>query len=231
MTSWKDLKDPEFWKDKKKYFKAINNILIKYFKWFVILSVVIVLVVGFFLLLKPKYDQINSLLESSQQKQQELIRQRVEKLENLQGIIESYDNIPEHQKDKIKAILPERKTKEELFTEIKQLVEANNNKLVLKSISIHKGGEKEEDKREVTTREEAKDKKDDEQEIPKIDRSVPEGVEKLKLEILVFGTNYNNIKRLLTTLENSLPIIDVTQISFSSGGNSVNLTLETYQLK
>ena len=82
MTSWKDLKDPEFWKDKKKYFKAINNILIKYFKWFVILSVVIVLVVGFFLLLKPKYDQINSLLESSQQKQQELIRQRVEKLES-----------------------------------------------------------------------------------------------------------------------------------------------------
>ena len=229
MINWKDLKDPEFWKDKKKYFKIINNLLIRYFKWFVVLAVVLVLAVGSLFLIKPKYDQINSLLKSSQQKQQELLKQKRERLDKLQGVIESFEEIPSKQKDKIEEVLPEKKNKEKLFIKIKQLVEKN--KLILKSISIQEGKKKEKNNREVTTRKSSQKDQDSKKEVQVIDRSVPEGVEKIEVQVFVFGTNYDSLKRLLNTLEKSLPIIDVTNVNFNPSSNTTNLTLETYRLK
>lgn len=225
MINLQDLKNPEFWEDKKKYFKLVNNILISYFKWFVTLVVLIVLVVGGLFLVWPKYQEVTSLLESSQQRQQEMIEQKKERLSKLQGIISDYNSISSRQKEKVEQMIPSRQNAEEMFTEFNYLMEEND--LKLKSMQIQDGG-KEGSDREVNNR---KEKKDSNEKEVILDDSLPQGVESREVELLVLGTNYNSLKGLLETLERNLPVVDVVDISFSPEGNTTKLTVRTYQLK
>lgn len=220
MISLQDLKSQEFWQDKKRYLKLMNNLLISYFKWFVVLVVLVVLAVGGLFLVRPKYQEVNSFLRYSQQRQQDMFKRKNERLEELQEVISSYNSVSSRQKEKVRQMIPNRKNSEEMFTKFNYLVEENN--LILKSLSI-KDGTKAND-RKTTNRK----KEGGETVLP---ASPPKGVASKRVELVVLGADYDSLKNLLKTFEKSLPVMDVVNINFSPEGQTTKLTLRTYQLK
>lgn len=223
----------DFYEDKKKWFKTANAFLIRYFRWFIFGVVVLMLIIGFLVLLWPKYKEVKNLVKSSKQQQQQVFLQKHERLDDLQSIIESYNNISEAQKKKVKKVIPDRRNKEEIFTEVKNLVARNN--LSLKSITLEGEKEKKEEEREeermLVRRQQSQEEEEKEEEKEYEKRELPAGVERIRFNMFVVGTNYNSLRSLLTTLENNLSLMDIVNINFNPEGKSTNMVIDAYQLK
>lgn len=214
----------------KRWLKLLNALLIRYFRWFTVLVVIFMLIVGSSALLWPKYREVESLVESSKQQQEDVFSQKQEKLEDLESVIRAYENISDSKEEKIKTVIPERRNEEEIFSEIKNLVESNN--LVLKQIS--REGEEEEDEREreeeraVVSIEEDQEEKEEEKYQR---RSLPSGVKRTRVNMFVLGTNYNSFRSLLKTLEHNLTLMDIVNVNFNPEAKTTNLVLDTYQIR
>jgi len=223
----------EFYEDKKKWFKAANTFLIRYFKLFVLGVVVFMLIIGFLVLLWPKYKEVKSLVKSSKQQQQEVFLQKHERLDDLRSIIDSYKSISESQKNKVDEVIPERRNKEEIFTEVKNLVARNG--LSLKSITLEGDKEKEEKEREeermIVRRQRSQEQKEEEEEEDYEKRELPADIERIRFNLFVVGTNYNSLRSLLITLENNLSLMDIININFNPEGKTTNMIVDAYQLK
>ncbi len=207
-------------RERKIFLKKINTFLIKYFKFFVLFLVLLVLALGYLFLLGPKYKEIQTMIKHSQEQRREIFLAKQKKLNRLESYIESYDKFSSLEKEKINYILPKKYNQEELFSELNYLVEKNN--LILKNISV-KGGK--------TQVEFGQTKKDIEARVQNPILKAPPGVQKYAVDVSILGTNYYSLKNLLSTLENNLKLLDITQLNFSPGSKTVNLTLMTYYLK
>ncbi len=213
----------------KKRLKKVNIFLIRYFKVFVFLVVLFMLAVGSLFLLLPKYNEVKFLLKTSKEEQFEFILSREERLEELQSVISSFERISERDRERVKLMIPERQNEEELFTEISSLVRDNNLNLINMGVSIQERDE-EEERRGVDALIASRESSDEDEEEEDYDRSLPSGVERIRVEMTVFGTDYGALKSLLNSLETNLTLMDVVSIDFSPRGNSTNLTLDTYKL-
>ena len=207
-------------RERKIFLKKINTFLIKYFKFLVLFLVLLVLVLGYFFLLGPEYKEIQTLIRNSQEQRQEMFLSKQKKLNRLKDYIKSYEKFSSEEKEKIDYILPQKYNQEELFSELNYLVEKNN--LILKNISV-KGGK--------TQVEFGQTKEDIEKQVQDPILKTPAGVQKYAVDVSILGTNYYSLKNLLYTLENNLKLLDITQLNFSPGSKTVNLTLMTYYLK
>jgi len=217
MATQRDFKTE---RERKIFLKKINSFLIKYFKFFVLFLVVLVLVLGYFFLLGPKYKEIQTMIKHSQQQRQEIFLSKQKKLNRLKDYIKSYEKFSSQNKEKINYILPQKYNQEQLFSELNHLVEKNN--LILKNISV-KGGK--------TKVEFGQTKKDIENQAQNETLKAPAGVQKYAVEMSILGTNYYSLKNFLYTLENNLKLLDITKLNFSPSSKTLNLTLMTYYLK
>lgn len=194
--------------------KTINKVLSDYFNFFIAGIVVIVLASGYFLLLKPKYDQTLQVLNVINKQEEADFENKKKELQKIKDLLKSYNDIDDSYKKKILSIAPVRENKEEIFSEVNYLVSRNG--LILQSVNLSEGGGYD------------------------ISDNLPSGgenylasgeIKKVNISLNVRGTDYEAFKNFLSAMENNLPLLDVVNLSFDPGGKTSNFLVDTYYIQ
>lgn len=186
--------------------KEINTFLNNNFKWFIALAVIIILISGFFFLLKPKHEETLKLVRIISEQEGLDLEAKQKELEEIRDFLQSYSEVEERYIKKINSIAPPRQNKEELFTEFNYIISRNG--LSLQTIDIGGGGE------------------------GKKESPVQAGnkLNQVSVRLKVRGTDYRAFKNFLSVLENNLQLMDITNINFQPSSESTEMTINTYYL-
>ncbi len=197
--------------------KRINDFLLNYFNWVVLIIVLTILVVGLLIIIEPKYELVIRDVEIvKRDKEGEYFIQQ-SYLGKLNGLKDAYQNINPEDKRKIDIVLPEKVEIEEFFSNMEALVLRNG--LILTSLQI-KSKELEFKKNKITSKNKNAENNDLFEEIGKI-----------QITINIIGTDYDGLKSLLQIIESNLRLMDIENIRWSPDSNSTNLQLVTYYMK
>jgi hypothetical protein len=194
--------------------KEFNKFLNDYFHWIVAIIVMIILVFGYFLLLKPRYDQATGYISILSQRNQVDFNSKNNELDKIKALLNDYNSIDKNYIDKVNVIAPVIKNKEELFSEINYLV--SRDQLFLQSISL---GEVSgyTDSNLIAMR--------------VADQKISGNIQSVTVNISIFGTDYQGLKNILSVIENNLHLMDVPTLTFDPTGNSTIMTINTYYIK
>lgn len=206
---------------KEKTKQIINVFLIRYFKWLIVFSVLVVLALGYILLIKPKYQQVTQLAKDGQAGKEQEYLQRREYLDKIKNLIRVFQGVKASDIKKVNYILEKKDGPEELFTQIESIVKKNGLLLISLKIESAEPGSKESPKKISRTEEETAEPA----------ASLPPEIEKMKGTLKILGVDYFSLKSLLTSIENNLMIMDVVNLDFNPEGNSAQLIFYTYYLK
>jgi hypothetical protein len=196
------------------HIKKFNKFLDDYFSWIVAGVVVIVFVLGFFVLLLPKYEQTVKFVNDIDQQQSLDVTAKQTELDKINQLIAAYNKIDKKYITKVNAIAPAVQNKEELFSELNYLVSVNQ--LVLQSISLSSVGAYQNQGL---------------MSIPPAQSAISESLQTVSINLTVKGTSYESFKNFLASLENNLRLMDVLSIQFDPHGQSTTLVINTYYSK
>jgi hypothetical protein len=195
----------------KLWVREFNKFLSDYFRWIVIAIVVIIFVFGYFILLKPKYDQTISYIGILNQRDQVDFDAKNNELNRIKTLINDYKSIDKNYIDKMSIVAPVIKNKEELFSEINYLV--SRNQLFLQSISLSEFGGYADNNLVA---------------MNAAGQNVSGNIRSITVSISVLGTDYQGLKDFLAVVENNLHLMDVPTLTFDQSGNSTVMTINTY---
>jgi hypothetical protein len=200
--------------ERKIRIRQFNKFLKFYFNWIIIGIVAVIFISGFFFLLLPKYRQTAGYIKASNQQQALDTSAKREELKKIQQLLAAYDGIDKKYIDKINAIAPVIKNKEELFSELNYLVSVNQ--LVLQTITLSQ-----------------KDGYEDQGLVPisPAQGKIPTNIETVNIILTIRGINYESFKGFLTALENNLRLMDVLTVSYAPSSESTSLSINTYYSK
>ena len=209
-----------FEKSKKEILKNnINKFLINYFFWINLLVILVILLLGTWFFIRPKYQKVfaESVNPKSDMEEQYLEKSRY--LTKIENLISAYDNINETDKEKILKIIPNKAGAEELIREIGLITKKNG--LILKSIKTVEVEEEDSSKATYFNQ-----PKEDENE-----KKLPQGVGTIKIEINLVGTDYFSLKELLKVIESHVRLFDINNISFDPDKEQTDLKITAYYIK
>jgi len=198
--------------------EMIALLVVKYFNWLVAFLVILVLVSGGWIYIKPQYEYLQEVKTTITEEKEAELAKLQQQFFQLSGLRNVYDNlVATYQTDinKINQLLPDALGQEELMAEMEMLVERNG--LLLKSLTIE---EIKEAKVLVTPATEIKpeDKAD----------SLPSGLGKARVNLEVMGVTYGGLKNFLATIESNLRLLDIINLDFSPPGETLNLEILAY---
>jgi len=182
-----------------------------------LILVVVVITIGFFVFVIPKYKSISDNINTKdQEKKLELDYLNNYQLE-LTKYKTSYEKLEKEDIEKVNKIYPSLEDVEELFTELAVLVKKNG--LLLNSIELKKFEEKNVQKTAA--------KKEDNAQKEGAISELSDDIGVVDINLSISGVNYKSLKNILRTFENNLRILDIQSLSFQSG-NSLSLEIKTY---
>ncbi len=198
--------------------QKINMFLIGYFRWFIFLFVLLFLGAGYIFFLGPKYAQVQEVYSYiSKEKKRDYLAQE-EYSKELKDLIFIYNNISEKDLERMKMILPERNYQEGFFTNLEYLFLKQG--FVLDYIRVAKNSKVKNQIKKVV--------------IEEVDGASEDQIAKdigvISISLSVSGVTYENMKKLLASIENSLRIMDISKLDFSPGEERVSLEIKTYYL-
>jgi Tfp pilus assembly protein PilO len=199
---------------KKILIKKLNKFFSDYFKWLIVLVVAVIFTSGYFFLLAPKYRQTAKYVSVIGRQEALDLEAKKSELAKIKELAEAFKKIDKKYIEKINAIAPVKKNKEELFSEINYLVSQSG--LFLQSVSLAEGG----DYRDLGLVNPGAG-----------DAATSKKIEMVGISLMVRGADYKAFKNFLANLENNLRIMDVANISFDPSGQAVTLTVNTYYTK
>lgn len=199
--------------DKKKR-QYINDLLNKYFKWLVVVIVILMLVGGYFWVIKPKYQQTLDSIKTELKLKKQSYLSKKEKMKKVNKLASVYNDMGHQKIERINTFLPTGRDYEQLFTEMDSLVSQNG--MILNMMSISAGGEK---SRQDQTGQQGENS---------LQRDLPSEVKTVKMNLEVTGTDYSGLKSLISSMENNLRLMDVVEVNFSPNKKTVQLVVWTY---
>ena len=227
-------------KQSNRLVKRINDFLLNYFNWVILIIVLTILVTGFSIIIEPKYELVIRDVEIVRRdKEGEYLIQQAY-FNKLNELKDAYQSIKPEDKRKIDIILPEQVEIEEFFSSMEALVLKNG--LILASLNIN-SGELELKENKITNENENKEDTSssssarDQRKFYKTEEAkaeindLSEKIGKIHITMSIIGTDYDGLKNLLQAIENNLRLMDMENISWSPDGNSTNLQLVTYYIK
>ncbi len=197
----------------------INIFLDRYFGAIAIITAVIVLVLGNLLLVWPKYKQIINDIESAEKKESLDYAKRQKYLNQLKELKSEYQKISQDDIKKIEIMLPQENNKEELLAQMENLISKNG--FLLTDLRVEDVAAKQESSAGAAKGQSAGDK-------GLIVQAAKPGLNKVKININVVGTDYEGLKRLLGVIENNLRLMDVTNLFFDPEGRKSSLEMYAY---
>jgi hypothetical protein len=192
---------------------SINNFLNTYFNLFVVVFVSFLLVMSYFLVLKPKVDATTMAISDNISQQQRIYQAEQSKLLSLKSTIDSYKKIDPVDSERINSILPNDYNKEKLFGELEEIIVKNGYEP--NSITLTKEGE--------VTKVAAAGTNN----VTLAKASDKIGI--INVSLSIGSIDYANLKNFLGVLENNLRIFDITNVSL--GERSATLQMVTYYYK
>lgn len=192
----------------------INPWLRKYFSLFMLLVVILVLIAGYFLILRPKYQATLKTINDNYAQQQQYYASQTEKLANLKALNEFYKKIGSTDLARFNSFLPDQYAKEKLFGELEEVIVRNG--FVVKSITLVDAADRESGAEAAPA---------------ETNESVSPQLGEIEIQLSLSAVDYAGFKSLLRLLENNLRLFDVTKLSFSPESESTSLTLRTYYYK
>ena len=199
--------------------QKINVLLTRYFKWLIVFFVLAVFILGYFLLLKPKYEENTRLTSVGQSSKEQEYLERRAYLDSLKNLVAVFQSVKLSDQKKIDYTLKKKDLPEELFSQVGAIVKKNG--LLLKSLKIEPAAEKSRGSSQKVSRGGEE----------KTAVALPPEIGKIEATLEVLGVDYFSLKSLLTSMENNLMLMDVASVNFAPEGNSAQLTFYVYYLK
>ncbi|MFH1226183.1 MAG: type 4a pilus biogenesis protein PilO [bacterium] len=186
-----------------------RELFMRHYRLATFLPVALILGLGYFLLLGPKYQELKSGGQFDLDSKQRELRTLEQQLANLKILKQNLADLEKQDLSGLRLILPAKKDLPGLFVQLEKI--ASENDFVLLSIGI-------------TAAPPAKDL-----------AAGDSGLRKLGIGLSLSGGNYADLLRLLADFEYNLRLLDVAAINFtptptSSGQSSYSLNLTTYYL-
>lgn len=200
---------------------VVINIITQYFRYVVILVIIIVVALGYFFVLGPKYTILKEMgILNYGAKVQELDSKKQD-LEKLRELKETYSQLNKAQIENLELILPSQEDIPSLFSQFESLALANG--LVLNNISITKA-----EAAPAETEKEGQLGLGGEETTP---AETTQGVLTLNVALsFQVGGGYDNLKNFLDILENNMRIVDLTSLSYTPETEAYSINLKTYYL-
>ncbi len=202
--------------------QKVNGFLIRYFNLLAIVLAAIILIAGFFLLIKPKYNKISREIRLSNESSESKYNAAFAHLAKLNKLKTEYEKINPEDVKKIEIMLSSEKFYEELFVQLESIVLKNG--LLLTSMQISPEGL-------ISGKESAavaKARNSQPEKNKAVEDSLPEEVTKIKIAMNVAGVDYLSLKNLLYALENNLQLTDITNLSFSPDQKGATFEMLAY---
>lgn len=210
MVSKVDQENREETKKKLTVFIAKNFLLV------IILSAFLILALGFFIIIKPKYDRVNKEYEEVEELK---VNYRIfyDNFNDTKDLLSIYNDLSSEDIEKVNKIIPSKDLPENLITELNSLI--NRNGLLMTSINI------------ISDEDEDSVKKTSKKSKNEAVNTLPAQIGTIKVSTNILGVDYNSFKNLVVVLENNLRIFDVESIGFSPEAGACSLEFYTYYLK
>jgi LPS O-antigen subunit length determinant protein (WzzB/FepE family) len=194
---------------------SLNIFLNNYFNIILAAFLIIIIVVVYFLVLGPKYQATLTIIKDSITEKQKLLNTKKKKLTDLTAVSNLYKKIDVNDLKKFNNVLSDDYVKETLFGEIEDIV--NQKGFVVQNIGISSSGQG----KESSTVSAA------------LASSTPlsPNIGQIEITLSIAEIDYTGFRNLVRLFETNLRLFDVSQVSFSGGGNSANITLRTYYYK
>ncbi|MDP3836749.1 MAG: hypothetical protein Q8Q67_01475 [bacterium] len=203
---------------KKNNTSLFNVFLNANFNVFIVIVVIGFLILGYSLVIKPKFDVTLRAIRDNIDQQEVFYQSQRQKLIDLQAAAALYRKISVDDVARVNAILPDEYAKEKLFGELEDIVMQRG--LTISTLTLIKAGEGDGNNNPMT---------------PKSERflNMPgsEHVGVITAEMSLGSTDYAALKNLLPLLEQYLQLMDIKVVDFDPSGKTANLTIETYYFK
>ena len=193
---------------------SLNNFLNTYFNLFVILFVTLLLLLSYFLILKPKVDSTTLAISENISSHQKILQAEKIKLATLETAIADFNKIDPVDLDRVNAILPNNYDKESLYGELEEIITKNG--FVPTSINISKEDDP------------VKDASSNPEKT--VVAKVSDKIGIVNISIDISAIDYAGLKNLIGVLESNLRLLDVRNVSLTPD-KTVNLQLATYYYK
>lgn len=192
----------------------------KYIKILIIIEVIMVFVLGYMYLVKPKFNQLTNSMAILKDKNTELseIQNYQTKSEDLRKEYEDVKNQNLNDIKKLQNILPQEKELPELMAQIEALGDRQG--LILADITINNSSNV------GSTSSSDKEKQDAANNARDIIREI-----EVSVSILGGDGTYDKVKSFLSAMENHIRLIDITSFSFDEKMTSYSVVFKTYFLK
>jgi hypothetical protein len=195
---------------------------LKRFKSLIILLTLIILLPGYFWIIRPQYNSYQKdkkLFEQYQQQQDINIKQ----IKNYRQTVSLYESFDIEQENKVNLVLPSDMDEADLFVNIEGLVEAAD--LTLDNITIT-----------PITPADQKISNPQNQLTPaagagQMEISPNKELNSALIDLDLSDVSYTKIKKLLSLIEVNLRLLDVDSFDFNAQEGTLNLSIKTYYLE
>lgn len=200
----------------------INGFLINYFNYLILALGIIILAVGLFWLVYPKYQQISKADKEAKNNLQIEYETKFNYLNSIRNLKKLYQAINDDDKAKIAVMVPATSDTSIIITEIESI--AARNSAILTSVKIEPratGG-----RTNLTV-----EPKENKEPPAGIFNQLPQGVGSIKIEVSLSSVNYPILKNIIKAFENNLRLFDIAKISFNVSDNTALLNIYSYYLQ
>lgn len=194
-----------------RYSSMAIRYLHRYFFVLAGLMAVVMLVLGYRMIIKPKYNTITKELQKT-------IESRIESkdlmnryLQRLDEYVQNYNAIPRETRNKLNRVFISDYDPEIIFSLMEEV--ARKQGVVLLSQEMRSG----EDRAGAASAKGADDK-------------TPGGIQKIEFSANFSGLDYQSFKSLLRALEESAPLFDIRSVNFDPSSRNVSLEMTAYYL-
>jgi Tfp pilus assembly protein PilO len=190
--------------------KQAIALLMRYFNFVPPVLFLLILIIGYSFLLKPKYDNIKNEIEvtiKNKEEQRANYENYFQRLKNLKGLLRE---VTAADLGKLDRMIPSGPESEKLMVDLEAIIKGRG--LFLSGLSVEDG-----------TKEPAAPTSDQ-------PNGLPEGIRQSAVSISIAGANYDAFKKLLVDMENYVRLLDITGLTFNPSGKTMNLELTAYYL-
>ncbi|MDD2807449.1 MAG: hypothetical protein PHW95_02950 [Patescibacteria group bacterium] len=185
----------------------LNLALAKYYKIGTAAIIVSLVLSSFFLVLKPKYEEVGVGGQYNLDTLKSELAKRQKYLSDIEALTNNYRNIGQGEVARLHEVLPPAKDVAGLFVQFQSLAEKNN--LLLAGVNIN--------------------------EVPEVIKiGSGKSINKLSITVNLVGNNngsYSEIKNFLASLEDNIRLFDVSAVYFSPGSPNYSVSMFTYYTK
>ncbi len=195
-----------------------KELFMRHYRLAAFLSVVLILGLGYFLLLGPKYQELKSGGQFNLKSKQIELKTLERQLADLKALKQNLADLAGQDLSKLRFILPAERDLPGLLVQLEKIASENDFILLSVGLSSASGPAR------LDSARPAKGAVEDNY-----------GLKKLNLSLALAGGNYPDLLRLLDAFEYNLRLMDVASINFtpvqtSSSQSSYSLNLITYYL-